>query len=104
MKAMAAATRNENIRMECGFCLQVDDDLVDPKQLPCSHTHCGPCLKGAFSVANLLKCPHCRYNMHFLNYLYRVWFKQVLNDLWFDQRMIPLSCSSICKCIKFIFP
>jgi len=57
---MAAAAIGKNIKRKCGFCLQVDDDLVDPKRLPCSHIHCGQCLKGAFSVARILKCPHCR--------------------------------------------
>jgi len=56
---MAAAARKENIRRECGFCLQVDDDLVDPKQLPCSHVHCGPCLKGAFNQSKIMRCPQC---------------------------------------------
>jgi len=41
---MAAAETRKNIKRECGFCLQVDDDLVDPKQLPCSHVHCRQCL------------------------------------------------------------
>jgi len=50
---MAAAARKENIRRE------LDDDLVDPKQLPCSHVHCGPCLKGAFNQSKIMRCPQC---------------------------------------------
>jgi len=60
---MAAAATGKSIKRECGFCLQVDDDLVDPKQLPCSHVHCRQCLRNAFNQTEVIRCPQCRYNI-----------------------------------------
>ena len=31
--------------VKCGLCLQKLSDMVEPKQLPCSHTFCLPCLQ-----------------------------------------------------------
>jgi len=57
---MTTAEKGEHLKRECGFCLKVDDDLVDPKQLPCSHVHCRQCLKDAFNWTEVIRCPQCR--------------------------------------------
>ena len=43
--------------IECGFCLQKNEDLVDPRRLPCSHVHCLGCLSRFFERQELVQCP-----------------------------------------------
>ena len=43
--------------IECGFCLSKNEDVEEPKQLPCSHIHCLGCLTGFYEVYNIIQCP-----------------------------------------------
>ena len=54
-----AAEITENTR-ECGFCLQKDDQLVDPRTLPCSHVCCYRCVVGEFGTNRIARCGKCR--------------------------------------------
>ncbi|XP_067929470.1 uncharacterized protein [Watersipora subatra] len=44
----------------CGFCLEKDKQLVDPRSLPCHHVHCYPCLVGDFEANRIVKCGTCK--------------------------------------------
>ncbi|XP_067930990.1 uncharacterized protein [Watersipora subatra] len=44
----------------CGFCLEKDEQVVDPRPLPCHHVHCYPCLVGDFEANRIVKCGTCK--------------------------------------------
>ncbi|XP_067931000.1 E3 ubiquitin-protein ligase TRIM56-like [Watersipora subatra] len=44
----------------CGFCLEKDEQLVDPRSLPCHHVHCYPCLVGDFEANRIVRCGTCK--------------------------------------------
>ena len=46
--------------VECGFCLRRNEQLEEPKRLPCGHIHCSSCLQGFLDVKKILKCPDCK--------------------------------------------
>ncbi|XP_068056296.1 tripartite motif-containing protein 59 [Anomalospiza imberbis] len=43
--------------LTCPICC---DTFVEPRVLPCSHTFCGPCLRGLPQPGPGLRCPSCR--------------------------------------------
>jgi len=49
----------ENQR-ECGFCLKKEEEIDDPRFLPCGHSHCLSCLLDYLSIQGVLRCPFCR--------------------------------------------
>ena len=57
---MAAAIETVENTRECGYCLQNNDQLVDPRTLPCSHVCCYPCLVGEFETNRIVRCGRCR--------------------------------------------
>ncbi|XP_067930994.1 E3 ubiquitin-protein ligase TRIM56-like [Watersipora subatra] len=44
----------------CGFCMEKDEQLVDPRSLPCHHVHCYPCLVGDFEANRIIRCGTCK--------------------------------------------
>ena len=46
--------------VDCGFCLKRNEDLEEPKILPCGHIHCSSCLQGCLDVKKILECPDCK--------------------------------------------
>ncbi|XP_067929312.1 uncharacterized protein [Watersipora subatra] len=44
----------------CGYCLEKDEQLVDPRSLPCHHVHCYPCLVGDFEANRIVRCGTCK--------------------------------------------
>ncbi|XP_067930989.1 uncharacterized protein [Watersipora subatra] len=44
----------------CGFCLEKDEQLIDPRSLPCYHVHCYPCLVGDFEANRIVRCGTCK--------------------------------------------
>ena len=57
---MAAAERSVELHMECGYCLEKDDQMVDARSLPCKHVSCYPCLVGDFDANRIVRCVKCR--------------------------------------------
>ena len=58
-----AQPSTDTTTIKCGFCLSKNEDLVDPKQLPCSHIHCMGCLTGFYEEHDIIQCPvaECGY-------------------------------------------
>ena len=48
------------ISLSCRYCLNVDDNITEPKALPCSHVYCLPCLTADREKNKIIKCPVCR--------------------------------------------
>jgi len=47
--------------MECPNCYEVYDDKERiPRNLPCGHTYCEPCLNQIYQIKKKLECPVCR--------------------------------------------
>ena len=46
--------------VECGFCLKRNEELKEPKRLPCGHIHCSSCLQGSLEAKTIVECPHCK--------------------------------------------
>ena len=48
--------------IECGFCLRSNEELEEPKILPCSHVSCLECLSASY-ISNSIECPQpdCRF-------------------------------------------
>jgi len=47
--------------MECPNCYEVYDDKDKiPRNLPCGHTYCEPCLVQIYQIKKKLECPVCR--------------------------------------------
>ncbi|XP_067930973.1 E3 ubiquitin-protein ligase TRIM56-like [Watersipora subatra] len=44
----------------CGYCLEKDEQLIDPRSLPCHHVHCYPCLVGDFEANRIVRCGTCK--------------------------------------------
>ncbi|XP_067931190.1 transcription intermediary factor 1-beta-like [Watersipora subatra] len=44
----------------CGYCLVKNEQLVDPRSLPCHHVHCYPCLVGDFEANRIVRCGTCK--------------------------------------------
>ncbi|XP_067939613.1 uncharacterized protein [Watersipora subatra] len=42
--------------IECEFCGQRNEKIVDPKQLPCGHIHCMPCLTSHYEKNKICWC------------------------------------------------
>ncbi|XP_067930742.1 uncharacterized protein [Watersipora subatra] len=57
---MARASLEPKEPIECGFCMEQNDQLIDPRSLPCKHTHCYPCLVRDFETRRIVKCGTCR--------------------------------------------
>ena len=56
-RAMEVEPTDEVSAIECGFCLHKNDDVDEPKQLPCSHIHCMGCLTAFHEVYDIIQCP-----------------------------------------------
>ena len=61
---MAEAAENTDT-IECGFCLRSNEELEEPKILPCSHVSCLECLS-ASCFSDCVECPQpdCRFVMY----------------------------------------
>ena len=46
--------------VECGYCWDKGEDLINPRILPCSHVHCLRCLNAHFESDGVIRCPLCR--------------------------------------------
>ncbi|XP_067944888.1 E3 ubiquitin-protein ligase TRIM56-like [Watersipora subatra] len=46
--------------VECAFCCRKSDTIINPKVLPCSHTHCMTCLTTYYDSKHLLLCGNSR--------------------------------------------
>ncbi|XP_067931003.1 E3 ubiquitin-protein ligase TRIM56-like [Watersipora subatra] len=44
----------------CGYCMEKDEQLIDPRSLPCHHIHCFPCLVGDFEANRTVRCGTCK--------------------------------------------
>ena len=44
----------------CGYCLEPEERMINPKRLPCGHTFCLPCLKADLRTKGTITCPTCR--------------------------------------------
>ena len=55
--------------VECGYCLNKNDQLEDPRVLPCTHVYCRHCLAESLEEYGAVKCTSCRY----------VWFLQLFH-------------------------
>ena len=43
------AESTTKVRVECGYCLYENEQLQDPRVLPCTHVYCRGCLAGYHS-------------------------------------------------------
>ena len=46
--------------LECGYCLNKNDQLADPRVLPCSHVYCRHCLADYLDEYSIVRCSSCR--------------------------------------------
>ncbi|XP_067933975.1 uncharacterized protein [Watersipora subatra] len=57
MATFLPKTTNE-CSVKCGYCLE--EQLVDPRVLPCKHANCYPCLVGNFNTNRIVRCGECK--------------------------------------------
>ena len=59
----SAAVKSDQLTSDfsCGYCLERLPYMVDPRELPCSHIFCLPCLQADVTEVGELKCNICRY-------------------------------------------
>ena len=43
--------------VECGYCLEDEGFIRNPKMLPCGHAFCEKCLSGKQEDINYIECP-----------------------------------------------
>jgi len=80
---MADSVENQ---IECGFCLKKEEEMDDPRYLPCGHSHCLSCLLDYLSIQGVLRCPFCRYiqvGLSYLHFFQRVFIKKSILKLNF---------------------
>ena len=56
-ETMAEAKPEDMTLVECGFCCSNNEDLQDPRSLPCSHVHCFGCVTSFYETHNIVQCP-----------------------------------------------
>ena len=44
----------------CGYCYEEFNSMVNPRELPCHHVFCLPCLKGDYHDNGDASCPTCQ--------------------------------------------
>ena len=57
LETMAELLPEETTLVECGFCYSNNENLQDPRSLPCSHVHCHDCLTSFYETHNVVQCP-----------------------------------------------
>ena len=46
--------------IECGYCLQNEEQLQDLRVLPCNHVYCKSCLESHLEEQGVIDCRSCR--------------------------------------------
>ena len=54
------AEGRSQITVECGYCLNKNEQLQDPRVLPCSHVLCKGCLEGYVAEHGVIDCHPCK--------------------------------------------
>ena len=49
-----------NTKVECGYCLHKNEQLVDPRVFPCNHVYCKGCLEGYLDEHGVIDCHPCK--------------------------------------------
>ncbi|KAF6031316.1 hypothetical protein EB796_010375 [Bugula neritina] len=47
-------------RTQCAYCREEGSCRVDPREMPCGHVSCLPCLAADFSRTKIVTCPLCK--------------------------------------------